>query len=207
MKRAIAAIAIALALAVSAFAADWQTGKIIVHPVKGHLVNLLEGVPESKWFHGTGDIICIGGDENHAPDCRHNTLYTPTLDGPDREGQFWIYGVTDSEEYEDVILADGEMFRVERYSPETIFKNLTRKRYLIESARVTAQQMKQMEPVCNQGVCKSGNPTATAATEGTFEYKLGKLKDGIQEIEIKIPDYPGPGIVKTKGFFKPAPQQ
>ena len=99
------------------------------------------------------------------------------------------------------------MFRVEWYSPETIFKNLTRKRYLIESARVNAQQMKQMEPVCNQGVCKSGNPTATAATEGTFEYKLGKLKDGIQEIEIKIPYYPGPGIVKTKGFFKPAPQQ
>jgi len=207
MKKTIAAIAIALALAGSAFAADWQTGKIVVHPVKVHLVNLLEGVPESKWFHGTGDIICIGGDENHAPDCRHNTLYTPSLDGPDRVDQFWTYGVTDSEEYDDVILADGEMFRVERYSPETIFKNLIRNWSLLDSARVSEQQMKQMEPVCSQGVCKSGTPTTTVVTEGTFEYKLGKLKDGIQEIEIKIPDYPGPGITKTKGFFKPAPQQ
>jgi hypothetical protein len=193
---AIAGVVLALVFFVGvSSASDWQTGKIVDHPAK--VRDLLANVPESEQFHD-GEYICLKGDANHAPDCRKITD--------------WF--VTEQESYTDVILADGQLLRVERTADAlNIFTVLVVHWSLGEMEKAEGDSGKI---TCTQGVCSPGKAGPPAPTAGTFRYKLGKMrKDGLQEIEIEIPPSTmrdcwlstNCKVTKSKGVFKPAPKQ
>jgi hypothetical protein len=173
MKKVSALVTVTvLVLAGSALAADWQTGKIVYHGPKAH--SMLAG---QKDLYYVGTTVCTRGTDNSAPTC-----FAPGEDV-----------VVDQEAYTDITLADGASFRIEKNSPSfsygmnsppnSIFTNVKTSWYVYVSEVATEPAMKT---TCDKGICTSGK-ISEMPTEGTFQYRLGKLRKGnVQEIEVEL---------------------
>jgi hypothetical protein len=178
--KTIIAVLLGLALAGSASAADWQTGKIIKHPGKGHFIWTL--TPASELYY-VGEYVCTPGGDNYAPTC-----YAP--------GEGFI---TEQEDYTELIFADGEVVRVEKST-----RNDSIYRHLAESGTAMAPAIQ----TCTKGICGFSS-AGKLATEGTFRYKLSKKRNGTQEVELEIPKHDYWGCrdrckpTKEKGLFTP----
>jgi hypothetical protein len=149
-------------------------GRIDFYP--GTVKYLLEGRTD---LHYAGDYTCTPGTDNYAPDCR--------------KAEDWYQ--TTAHSFTFITLEDGTTIRVSE-DPEDYMNVFTRVETQWSLAQNDMQQastravLKQVHSQpgysdAEEAKAISASMAGPRSNQGTFRYRLGKFKNGQQEIEIE----------------------